>query len=250
MFLHQTEKLLLVLRDGRKIFGVLRSWDQFANLVLTDTRERYFVSVPSSSEQPSSSSSETPAAPTTRNLYCDIPRGTYLVRGENVLLLGEVDLDRDDEPPQGYVEETSRRFSVYRNSSMRKGRRAIRSRARNWRICWVVRSKPVAKCCSEVVGGIHGVGRGKCTIRDIVRRSDDSIWRRVHDINGWEICPMVEPWSTLGRQRQGKRHFVSRISPSSEFVCCIVGRSGCVVPGAEYCEMLLRPWVVSHSKNK
>lgn len=104
MFLHQTEKLLLVLRDGRKIFGVLRSWDQFANLVLTDTRERYFVSVPSSSEQPSSSSSETPAAPTTRNLYCDIPRGTYLVRGENVLLLGEVDLDRDDEPPQGYVE--------------------------------------------------------------------------------------------------------------------------------------------------
>ncbi|KAK5045609.1 hypothetical protein LTR84_008978 [Exophiala bonariae] len=87
------KKLLLVLRDGRKIFGVLRSWDQFANLVLTDTRERYFVSVPSEL---------TPQ--TTRNLYCDIPRGTYLVRGENVLLLGEVDLDRDDEPPQGYVE--------------------------------------------------------------------------------------------------------------------------------------------------
>lgn len=26
------------------------------------------------------------------------------MRGENVLLLGEVDLDRDDEPPPGYVE--------------------------------------------------------------------------------------------------------------------------------------------------
>jgi U6 snRNA-associated Sm-like protein LSm1 len=39
-----------------------------------------------------------------RNLYCDIPRGTYLVRGENVLLLGEVDLDRDDDPPPGYEE--------------------------------------------------------------------------------------------------------------------------------------------------
>lgn len=26
------------------------------------------------------------------------------MRGENVLLLGEVDLDRDDEPPQGYIE--------------------------------------------------------------------------------------------------------------------------------------------------
>lgn len=81
---------------------MLRSWDQFANLVLTDTRERYFVSVPS--ETPSSTSTSATTPQTTRNLYCDIPRGTYLVRGENVLLLGEVDLDRDDEPPQGYIE--------------------------------------------------------------------------------------------------------------------------------------------------
>lgn len=28
-FLCFTEKLVLVLRDGRKLFGVLRSWDQF-----------------------------------------------------------------------------------------------------------------------------------------------------------------------------------------------------------------------------
>lgn len=89
------EKLLLVLRDGRKIFGVLRSWDQFANLVLTDTRERYFVTTPSSPDD---------AQSPPRNLYCDIPRGTYLVRGENVLILGEIDLDRDDEPPPGYEE--------------------------------------------------------------------------------------------------------------------------------------------------
>ncbi|KAF2425537.1 hypothetical protein EJ08DRAFT_736734 [Tothia fuscella] len=31
------------LRDGRKLIGVLRSWDQFANLVLQDTVERVFV---------------------------------------------------------------------------------------------------------------------------------------------------------------------------------------------------------------
>lgn len=81
------EKLLLVLRDGRKLIGVLRSWDQFgapvhfeegltptanilltANLVLQDTIERIFV----------------------RDLYADIPRGIFLVRGENVLLLGEI----------------------------------------------------------------------------------------------------------------------------------------------------------------
>lgn len=46
-------------------------------------------------------------SPTTsepRKLFCDIPRGTYLVRGENVLLIGEVDLDKDDDIPPGYEE--------------------------------------------------------------------------------------------------------------------------------------------------
>ena len=78
-----------MLRDGRKIFGVLRSWDQFANLVLTSTTERYFVT-------------STGAEP--KRLFADIPRGTYLVRGENVLLLGEIDLDKDDDVPIGYEE--------------------------------------------------------------------------------------------------------------------------------------------------
>lgn len=40
--------------------------------------------------------------PDARGLYADIPRGIFLVRGENVLLLGEIDLDKDDEPPAGY----------------------------------------------------------------------------------------------------------------------------------------------------
>lgn len=76
----------MVLRDGRKLIGVLRSWDQFgeprppntktanaewravANLVLQDTIERIFV----------------------EDVYADIPRGLFLVRGENVLLIGEI----------------------------------------------------------------------------------------------------------------------------------------------------------------
>ncbi len=99
-----SEKLLLILRDGRKIFGILRSWDQFANLVLTDTRERYFVTVPANSQSQQRPTQSSPSSQTPRNLYCDIPRGTYLVRGENVLILGEVDLDKDDDPPPGYEE--------------------------------------------------------------------------------------------------------------------------------------------------
>ncbi|KAK0626002.1 hypothetical protein B0T14DRAFT_508899 [Immersiella caudata] len=83
------KKLMLALRDGRKLTGILRSWDQFANLVLQSTRERIFVP-PGSGPDPS------------RGLYADIDKGIFLVRGENVLLLGEIDLDKDDDPPPGY----------------------------------------------------------------------------------------------------------------------------------------------------
>lgn len=37
-----------------------------------------------------------------RGLFADIPRGMFIVRGENVMLLGEIDLDKDDDPPPGY----------------------------------------------------------------------------------------------------------------------------------------------------
>jgi len=61
---------LVALRDGRKLIGVLRSWDQFGNLVLQDTVERLFVG--------------------SEKVYADIERGLFLVRGENVSLLGEI----------------------------------------------------------------------------------------------------------------------------------------------------------------
>lgn len=35
-------------------------------------------------------------------MFADIAHGIFLVRGENVLLLGEIDLDKDDDPPPGY----------------------------------------------------------------------------------------------------------------------------------------------------
>ena len=81
------ERILVVLRDGRHLVGVLRSFDQFckdsslakfcfcfliwpfpANFVLEDTFERHVV----------------------ENKYGDIPLGLYIIRGENVVLLGEI----------------------------------------------------------------------------------------------------------------------------------------------------------------
>ena len=69
------KKLLVQLRDGRKIIGILRSFDQFANLVLEAAYERIIV----------------------ENKYADKALGLYIVRGENVVLLGQIDDARD--PP-------------------------------------------------------------------------------------------------------------------------------------------------------
>jgi small nuclear ribonucleoprotein (snRNP)-like protein len=96
----QTGKMLVVLRDGRKLFGVLRSYDQFgahdayrpslffcvfartervsspllllpplsANLVLEDTVERIYH----------------------QDVFAEQWVGLFLIRGENVVLLGEI----------------------------------------------------------------------------------------------------------------------------------------------------------------
>lgn len=64
----QSEKLMVLLRDGRTLIGYLRSVDQFANLVLHRTIERIHVG----------------------NEYGDIQRGVFIIRGENVVLLGEI----------------------------------------------------------------------------------------------------------------------------------------------------------------
>ncbi|XP_014272173.1 U6 snRNA-associated Sm-like protein LSm1 [Halyomorpha halys] len=71
------KRLLVVLRDGRTLIGFLRSIDQFANLVLHRTIERIHVG----------------------QEYGDIPKGVYVVRGENVVLLGEVTQEKENNLP-------------------------------------------------------------------------------------------------------------------------------------------------------
>lgn len=68
-----------------------------ANLVLQSTVERIFVT-------PEAVPTTHPNSGQNRGLYADIRRGMFLVRGENVMLLGEIDLDKDDDPPPGYDE--------------------------------------------------------------------------------------------------------------------------------------------------
>ena len=68
------KKQLVVLRDGRILIGYLRSVDQFANLVLHKSVERVHVD----------------------SMFGDIPKGIFVVRGENVVLLGEVDPENEE----------------------------------------------------------------------------------------------------------------------------------------------------------
>ncbi|XP_036267450.1 U6 snRNA-associated Sm-like protein LSm1 [Pipistrellus kuhlii] len=69
------KKHLVLLRDGRTLIGFLRSIDQFANLMLHQTVEHIHVG----------------------KKHGDIPRGIFVVRGENVALLGETDLEKESD---------------------------------------------------------------------------------------------------------------------------------------------------------
>lgn len=74
-------KIFVLLRDGRNVFGILRTFDQFANLVLQDTLERIYLP-PKDDKSP--------------ERFGEVPRGVFMVRGENVVMLGELDIDRED----------------------------------------------------------------------------------------------------------------------------------------------------------
>eukprot|EP00611_Tribonema_gayanum_P025135 TRINITY_DN566_c1_g1_i1.p1 TRINITY_DN566_c1_g1~~TRINITY_DN566_c1_g1_i1.p1 ORF type:complete len:257 (-),score=85.13 TRINITY_DN566_c1_g1_i1:12-716(-) len=71
--------VMVVLRDGRHLVGLMRSYDQFSNIVLEDTHERHFVGA----------------------LYGDIPLGLYIVRGDSVVLLGEVAAEEEQGEQEG-----------------------------------------------------------------------------------------------------------------------------------------------------
>ncbi|CAI7573708.1 unnamed protein product [Penicillium glandicola] len=75
--LDRTEKVLILTVDGRTLIGDLLSTDQTTNLVLANTVER-IIRTPDDDE------------PST-----EIEHGLYLIRGDNVVVCGEVDEKMD-----------------------------------------------------------------------------------------------------------------------------------------------------------
>ncbi|KAJ5391668.1 hypothetical protein N7509_007158 [Penicillium cosmopolitanum] len=77
---HYIDKKVLILTvDGRTLLGTLLSTDQMTNLVLTETVERIIRT--SDDDEPSS----------------QVEHGLYLIRGDNVVICGEVDEKIDGE---------------------------------------------------------------------------------------------------------------------------------------------------------
>jgi U6 snRNA-associated Sm-like protein LSm1 len=73
------KRVLIILQDGRHLVGWLRSFDQFTNFVLEECCERRYSG----------------------QCYGDVPLGLYIVRGENVVVLGEIDVAREAEGASG-----------------------------------------------------------------------------------------------------------------------------------------------------
>jgi len=78
------KKIMVILRDGRNLVGTMRSFDQYANVVLEQTVERTFVG----------------------NKYCEKALGVFIIRGENVVLLSEIDVVKEAALASDYWEAT------------------------------------------------------------------------------------------------------------------------------------------------
>eukprot|EP00931_Biecheleriopsis_adriatica_P010010 TRINITY_DN111103_c0_g1_i1.p1 TRINITY_DN111103_c0_g1~~TRINITY_DN111103_c0_g1_i1.p1 ORF type:complete len:143 (-),score=36.10 TRINITY_DN111103_c0_g1_i1:18-446(-) len=88
------KQLLIMLRDGRKLLGWLRTTDQFANLLVEHVVERHII--------------------LEEQVYADIYLGTMLIRGENVCLFGEV----DPEQPDGHLQEAPLSYVLKREAEL------------------------------------------------------------------------------------------------------------------------------------
>ncbi|EAS31525.3 small nuclear ribonucleoprotein Lsm8 [Coccidioides immitis RS] len=71
------KKVLVLTVDGRTLIGTLLSTDQLTNLVLSETVER--IIRPPDDPEPSS----------------EVDHGLYLIRGDNVVICGEIDEEVD-----------------------------------------------------------------------------------------------------------------------------------------------------------
>lgn len=88
------ERIMIVLRDGRHLVGNLRTFDQYSNMVLDNASERRFHSNDNNnSEDDDANANENEKKIT---YYTDVPLGMYIVRGDSIVLLGQVGSEEEE----------------------------------------------------------------------------------------------------------------------------------------------------------
>ncbi|GAA6021075.1 hypothetical protein JCM11491_004407 [Sporobolomyces phaffii] len=70
------KRVLVVTQDGRTIVGDLKGFDQTTNVILSGAIERVFSSDADEGTE-------------------EVPLGVYIIRGDNIALIGEVDSEVD-----------------------------------------------------------------------------------------------------------------------------------------------------------
>jgi small nuclear ribonucleoprotein (snRNP)-like protein len=106
LFLLKKERLYVQLRDGRKFEGILRSFDQFANIILESGVERFDID----------------------GKIGEKPRGLLLIKGDTVVLMGEIDTAQhsllgqsnkiaDDQLDEAYKNYEKRRLAALNAAS-------------------------------------------------------------------------------------------------------------------------------------
>lgn len=85
---------MVVLRDGRHLIGNLRTFDQYSNMVLDGASERRFHSNDDENDE------DDPNKPKI-TYFTDIPLGMYIIRGDSVVLLGQIGLEEEETTERG-----------------------------------------------------------------------------------------------------------------------------------------------------
>lgn len=121
----------MILRDGRHLVGILRSFDQFSNMVLQGASERRILVVPNGKNE-SNSSEDNNISSATICYQTDIQLGLFIVRGDNVVLLGEVDdyEERNEGPIR--VVSLEEFEQLQEDEAKRKEESGGRDKAINW----------------------------------------------------------------------------------------------------------------------
>ncbi|KAF2740937.1 hypothetical protein EJ04DRAFT_481161 [Polyplosphaeria fusca] len=87
------KKVRVLLRDDKIFIGILRTYDQFANLTITECTERI------SALNPDWDPVDGYHGKLPKWFYCDVAvTGAITFRGENVAICSTIDLDKEDDP--------------------------------------------------------------------------------------------------------------------------------------------------------